>query len=745
MLLVFIIHHYSAQSINLGNHWYTNGPNTANVTAMEMAPSNANVLYLGTYSGVIYKSINKAQTWNLCSTEGLLDFESFPYGNNDGPSVWGDYHIPRKIVINPADENEIYVLYGSRMALRSFNGGDSWEVYNFEFGDTTLIRDINIDPRDPNKRLISLISNNTTTSTGVYQTMDGGETWNIIDSLPQTSNDILHNIVRNPYFPDRIYITYDFHLYKSINNGETWEGGLLSSTYLYTNIYFDPDNELNMWAVDNTVFFETYLSKSEDGGETWNYITHDTSYYYDWLSLFMDQDKKMYIENRENIYKSTDLGYSFDIIPYFENKDFSYLYSLYFSYNTFTDPSNADEIFFGNLYGVHTSLDGANTIEPSNSGLNNSYIEDIEMAEENTDILYAGGIQGLWKTTDAGQHWERLTMSEIDWVKSMGKNGDTLFAYEYNKFILRSFDGGETFDTIYDFSKLGIDKENLILYGYTFNELYKSYNLGETWELLIDFNSNSFPYGTEIIVDEINPNNVYFGSHRSTDGGETWNLYFFDFNVKAVDPKHSQIIYANNNQGDQVYQSTNYGITFTKIYDTDTLSYYSQKIKDLKVDPQDSSRIYIGTIMDGIIYSQDFGQTWQKLNGDFNSRAYEIIPVSNEHKYYVATFGEGVWMYDTTYVGIENPFVSNSIQDELTVYPNPVKNTIHLQTNYTGIGRVSLYNTQGQLMKQTEMEFTENQSTEWEINNEQNLLNKGLYFISVEIGGARLYQKIIIE
>ncbi len=180
------------------------------------------------------------------------------------------------------------------------------------------------------------------------------------------------------------------------------------------------------------------------------------------------------------------------------------------------ETSNPDYIYFGTGegfpnadavrgLGIFRTTDGGETwaILPSTTNPNFRHTRSI-MVHPETDDVYAGTSQGLWRSTDRGESWEQV----------LGFIPPTVFASD------------DMYDVIY--------ASNGFIYVSTAREVYRSMtgDLGD-WERRSD-TGTGFPSGlsrVELAVSWTNPDVLYIlGSegggasqvYTSTDGGGTW-------------------------------------------------------------------------------------------------------------------------------------------------------------------------------------------------------------------------------
>ena len=160
-------------------------------------------------------------------------------------------------------------------------------------------------------------------------------------------------------------------VWKSIDGGSSpWEK--LSCTYCgkgATSLAVHPDNERIVYVGNN----ETQISKSTDGGHTWELLKSSFQY--------------------------SDLAISALVIDH-KNPDIIYA-------------GTGDRANLAND-GIYKSTDGGKTWESINTGLlvdasgRHYSILTIAIDPNDSQTIYAGGYGGLYRSTAGGNSWERL-------------------------------------------------------------------------------------------------------------------------------------------------------------------------------------------------------------------------------------------------------------------------------------------------------------------------------------------------
>ena len=259
------------------------------------------------------------------------------------------------------------------------------------------------------------------------------------------------------------------------------------------------------------------------------------------------------------------------------------LYSLSFSSRSNDILTNPKELSF-----IYT-----NKFISKDSGLTWKYFgttfDKIAISPKQPNILYAWSAQfpeTLFKSTDYGMHFEKLTSIKIDLaldyvtqilVDSADSNKIYLATW---KGLLKSDDGGKKWNYIIASETGAIQciainpkDSNFIIAGANYG-LYKSEDQGKTWEKisLVKNQPPEWNIPNCIVFDPANPGTIYAGTENtlfvSKDAGESWEKLgifgFFGRETIAVDPTSPNKIYIYS-YGKGIYKSEDYGKHFTKI------------------------------------------------------------------------------------------------------------------------------------------------------------------------------------
>jgi photosystem II stability/assembly factor-like uncharacterized protein len=271
------------ESTDAGHYWtpITDGQLEAGaIGAVTVAPSDANVIYLGTGSVCI--------RGNISTGRGL-------YRSEDRGRTWDFIGLPESgaigsIVVHPDDPDLVYVaalghIFGKneeRGIFRSTDGGATWEGV-LVLNDSTGASDLVMDPSNPRvlyagmwraeRKPWTLISG--AEEGGVYKSVDGGDSWTRLENgLPEGKIGKV-GLAVSPADPDRVWAMVEANpgngLYRSDDGGESWrlltqDNNIVGRPFYYHHVIADPQDP-------NTVYSANVrLWRSVDGGENWDMI-----------------------------------------------------------------------------------------------------------------------------------------------------------------------------------------------------------------------------------------------------------------------------------------------------------------------------------------------------------------------------------------------------------------------------------------------------------------------------------------
>jgi photosystem II stability/assembly factor-like uncharacterized protein len=583
-------------------------------SAIAMAGSDHDVLYLGTGESFynidtvngdgMFKSTDRGQSWfPLSSTTGNLDFnnvariivdpsnpdivlaatttgryteaihpESQIMKSTDGGVTWTQVFVEteigssdrvkkvQQILATPGDFDVQYGAVDEKGILKSTDAGDTWVYSNSGITDFSGRFELAISPLDPTLLFASAEGSD---HSELWVSTNAGASWNItigdgynpnwLGSQGWYDNTILCN-------PDDSSIVYvgGIYLWQLNVNLSTFHR---TATFLTSNVHVDHHNIVvvptgGTW----------HLLNSNDGGVGVS-ASEASSWHMPIDGLITTQFYG--VDKRPGA--SAYLGGMQDNSTWFSGKNPTGLSPWTFAiggdgYETswkFDDPLWM--IGSSQYNGLARSTDGGVTWQDATNGLddvgggNAPFISKIAKSEDDPNLLFAVGAQGVWRSTDFGGSWSLIPLSAPDWslnsfidVKISRANPDVVWAGAYmddtNGRVHRSTDGGLSFSPVSNYGPVTMglisgmathptdDQTAYVLFSYAHRpKILRTTDGGASWEDISGFgtgsvSTNGFPDVAvyDLLVRPDDPNILWAGTEiglvESTDNGATWAL-----------------------------------------------------------------------------------------------------------------------------------------------------------------------------------------------------------------------------
>ncbi|MFM8909419.1 MAG: VPS10 domain-containing protein, partial [Gemmatimonadota bacterium] len=238
---------------------------TGSIGAIAVAPSDANVIYVGTgehairgqsssYGDGVYKSTDQGRTWvnvGLAATRQISAIRVHP----SNPEV-----------VYVAAQGDRWKGNPERGVYRSLDGGASWSLVLKGANETSGASDLSIDPSNPRILYAAFWDHQRTPwfvrsggeGSGIWKSTAAGATWTrLSQGLPARMGKI--GVAVSPANPDRVFAIVEAEpnggLYRSDDAGKSWRkmsGDRLIQTrsWYYMKVTADPKNADVVWVTN---------------------------------------------------------------------------------------------------------------------------------------------------------------------------------------------------------------------------------------------------------------------------------------------------------------------------------------------------------------------------------------------------------------------------------------------------------------------------------------------------------------
>jgi photosystem II stability/assembly factor-like uncharacterized protein len=289
------------------------------------------------------------------------------------------------------------------------------------------------------------------------------------------------------------------------------------------------------------------------------------------------------------LFQSTDGGGSWERLAHLGKGNDYVLDDIIF------DPAKPELVYLGawsvenNGGDIFRSTDGGRTWNTM-PAMHGKSIRALGMAASNSELLVAGALDGIYRTRDGGQNWERISP--------------------------------EGHSELRNFESIAVDPQNpQVIYAGTWHLPWKTDDGGEHWHNiksgLID-DSDIF----SIIIDPKQPSVVYTsacsGIYKSENGGELYHkVQGMPFSARRTrvlkqDPVDGSIVYAGTTEG--LWKSVNAGASWARVTPANVI------VNDVMIDPAQHQRVMLATDRGGILASDNGFQTFYTSNRGFSHR-----------------------------------------------------------------------------------------------------------------------------
>ncbi len=744
--------------------WQIEGPGNigGRFNTMIIHPANQNIMYAACATGGIFKTTNGGTTWfPIFDDQPFLAIGSLAF----------DPQNPETIYAGTGDPNISGYAFIGDGVYKSTNGGLTWTHIGLE--QQRIISKIIVHPQNSNVIYAATMGLpfEPNDQRGLYQTTDGGNSWQqilflsdnsgVIDLLMDHNNpEVLYaagwNRIRNNQLT--LLSGIQSRLYKTSDGGATWDtltNGLPQGDYSRPSITMSGTNPNILYATYSDTTAELFgIYKTIDGGNSWT--TLDTiglnnpfngqGWFSGGIKVNPSNDNDLWLCGVD-IWHSTNGGNNWSLgapewWQYIVHADH---HDVVFSDNN---------IFLCTDGGLYKSDDGGNNwVDIENVPNNQFYRLAIHPHESG---LYVGGVQDNGTTsgnTSVLNNWDRLFGGD-GFQPVFDVNDPFHYFYEIqNGEIYETIDGGGMFDNIttqlnpddrrnwdmpYFMSKhsskvyLGTDK----VYVYD-NGLMQSLSpditdgniYGARFHNISALSESYYEVGK--LFAGTSDGNVW----RSLNNGNSWqnitgNLPERYVSALATSYVTTGVVYVahtgfkSNDFAPHIHKSTNNGTTWTPI----ASNLPNFPINDIATYPTNDSVLFVATDI-GVYATTNSGESWQRLGTNMPYVLVFDLEVDTTKKRLVAgTHGRSMMSYPLDSLLIIKTIVSdNSTQSPLQpygVYPNPASQSTIVQCGTLNSCAVTVYDIRGTLIAQFQNVYQSLllNTNDW---------NNGVYFIHI--------------
>jgi photosystem II stability/assembly factor-like uncharacterized protein len=636
--------------------------NTTGIGSIVVAPSDPNVIYVGTgespvrgvktsHGDGVYKSTDAGETWTHLGLEATR-------------------HISR-IIVHPANPDRVYLAaqgnpWGpneERGIYLSEDGGETWEKILF-VNDGAGIVDLTVDATNPNFMMATSwefqrwpwVVKSGGPGSRVYKTTDGGESWReITEGLPDLKGKM--GIAISPANPRIVYMAIEAKdgqggVYRSDDAGETFrqvsdDPRTWARAWYYMHIIADPSDEDEVWVLNSGAM------RSIDGGKTYTRIPDS---HVDHHALWINPaDSDIMINGNDGGASVTfNGGETWSSVM---NQPTAQMYRVItdnqYPYRVYSGQQDASGIVIDS----RTLGDGIGqthwtTIRSGESAT-------IAFDPEDPKFVYStffASFLGEWDRDTNNYRMvrpypERVTGEQPKNLKLRANwNGpvavsphDPTVIYYGSQYFMKSTDRGTTWEILSpDLTRN--DPEHQGLGGYPIsNEQITA----ESYNNLFDIEESPLQEGV-----------IWVGSddglvHVTRDGGETWENVTPDGLAESIinvieasphDPATAYFAAAGYKMNDftpHIYKTDDYGQTWQEIVTGIPGNTFARSVRE---DPDRRGLLYAGTET-GVFVSFDDGAVWQELQLNLPE-----VPITDlrvrQRDLVVSTQGRSLWILD---------------------------------------------------------------------------------------------------
>jgi photosystem II stability/assembly factor-like uncharacterized protein len=496
--------------------------------------------------------------------------------------------------------------------------------------------------------------------------------------------------------------------YKTTDGGEAWSAVNDPQTVNYSQGWYDFKFAVSPTDPDFVLSGGVYSAYSRNGGLSWTELPyshadqHEFTFYANGTQFINGNDGGVYRYNVNNINSVSDLNRGYNVTQF---------YAGYFH-------PTSDAIVAGSQdNNTRYTVDGSGTFYNILGG-DGAF---CAIHQQDPNVMYLSS-QYLNLRRREGNDYTNIRNYIY---QEIGGQDNTWFI---NPFEINPLDGDQ-------------------LYVPTRREVFRSLDKGNSWiKLTANLPGDTYAVGLSWDEDPI----AYIGGtgsvlYRLNNAATTDNAEVPLFTLAPIDFRGSTIgcIEVDPNDRGTIYVALSNISTRGRIWkitdaDTDNPTWHNLHsnlpeylaVSWIEVDP-DNPNFLIAATDYGLYTSTTGGGWWEKENRIPNVAIDQVRLRHSDRKLYIFTHGRGAWTADLA----QSPTASvepTAKTSNLSIYPNPAQNTVHINT--TEVSAYRVYDRSGR----TVIEGKGNTVDVRELRN-------GVYFLEANTAESRLVEKLIIS
>lgn len=655
------------KTTNAGVSWvpiFDSVKEVSSVGAVEVAPSNANVVYVGTGDMItggtldqgngVYKSIDAGKTWRNVGLQGTKHIQAI--------SV--DPRSPDVVLVGGLGDH--VNLSDWRGVFRTTDGGKTWtktlfvdnQIGAYKLGRAYDVPDVVFatvgrhyaPPSQAPRGYRSFNLPNATpgdtgkSATALYKSLDGGVTWKEVTSFPRSDGRMAVAVATGTN-AQRVYVISNRALYRSDDGGTTWKQMAADDERIRNGqggysagVFVNPKNPDVVYTINTAAY------KSMDGGVTFTGMKGAPG---------GDDPQVMWLDptNENRLFLGLDQGATISLDggatwSSWYNQSTEQLYHL-----------SADQSYPSWIYATQQDAGAIRTRLRGNYGaitmfdwnsVNGWEWGTIIPDPRDANTVYASG-NGIVKISYPSEQWINVSPTIDPALRGTATSSLPIKFAAWNtrqllagfNFVTSTLDGGATWKTLSP--ELGVPKG-------------------------MDSATATNTLGGRGAIESMStaaPGTIWAGTnngliHVSRDAGATWsdvsikdlpnprraNVSSIDASPHVAGTAYAAIEYLRS--GDHtpyLYRTRDFGKTWTKIVNglpTDEPSGSLTRV--VRTDPKKAGLLYAGT-ESGLYVSFDDGDHWQSLQNNLpNTPVRDLVIKGND--LVIATHGRGLWALD---------------------------------------------------------------------------------------------------